>query len=63
MAYHTANKRIYSLFSNSSWYSVFSPKYYTGPIPGEFENNNVCKFGGGGGEEGAQQSAPFTLVP
>ena len=48
MAYYTANKKIYSLFSNSSRYTVFSPKYYMGPVPGEFKNNNVYKSGGGG---------------
>ena len=46
MAYYTANKKIYSLFSNSSRYTVVSPKYYMGPVPGEFKNNNVYKSGG-----------------
>ena len=51
MAYYTAKKRIYFLFSNSSRYTVFSPKYYMGPVPGEFKNNNVYKiFFLGGGE-------------
>ena len=58
MAYYTANKKIYSLFSNSSRYTVFSPKYYMGPVPGEFKNNNVYKSWGGG-----QQNAPFAHAP
>ena len=61
MAYYTANKKIYSLFSNSSRYTVFSPKYYMGPVPGEFKNNNVYKSWGGGG--GGQQNAPFARAP
>ena len=59
MAYYTANKKIYSLFSNSSRYTVFSPKYYMSPVPGEFKNNNVYKSWGGGG----QQNAPFARAP
>ena len=55
MAYYTANKKIYSLFSNSSRYTVFSPKYYMGPVPGEFKNNNVYKSGGVGGGGGATE--------
>ena len=51
MAYYTANKKIYFLFSNSSRYTVFSPKYYMGPVPGEFNNNNVYKSWGGGATE------------
>ena len=60
MAYYTANKKIYFLFSNSSRYTVFSPKYYMGPVPGEFNNNNVYKSWGGGG---GQQNAPFARAP
>ena len=60
MAYYTANKKIYSLFSNSSRYTVFSPKYCMGPVLGEFKNNNVYKSGGG---EDGQQNAPFARAP
>lgn len=61
MAYYTANKKIYSLFSNSSRYTVFSPKYYMSPVPGEFKNNNVYKSWGGGGNRMHLLHAPHNI--
>lgn len=61
MAYYTANKKIYSLFSNSSRYTVFSPKYCMGPVLGEFKNNNVYKSGAGMGNRMHHLHAPHNI--